>query len=639
MRITRGGLLKSSDAAGAFPSAWSAGMTVSAGQAIISPTGSLVTAISAHTTGSVYNPALYRSARRSGTWIPTLVTNRASQDGIIGAQANQSVYDASTNRTYLVYLGQMRRLHVTYYDHATQTFARPEVVPQNYALPLDDNHGIPSCALDDTGRLHIVWGVHNALPLYAKMTNVGDITAWTTSTLSVGNGTYHTLVAGTGQNMYILFRSGGSHASSYPAHEFGGLLTSSNRGSTWTEKSGGLVDLTVYNADAAKDFYSQAAAWVNGRLYFAWTVAHGASHDGSRSDWFCAYYDPTSGHVFTLDGTDRGAKLGATQADLLAARAKTHTYGGGPMMVANTDGTVLLATTYQDTGDNFIYSASAKWDGSTWTVNTNIGTKTNHVGHVPGLRRRSDGVYEYFGLTGINNLPTGAIFYNSTAAAEPVPAVRAGLDLVVFTSTDGVTWSTGANVLTREQVRGPGVRGVTVPLNSSDDLKAFAIGVLASTATGTSGGNTGRRLPIYALSDSNVDPVKAALSFGHPGVLIEYYDAIATAAMTTAWAGLVAGTWTKVDLSAVIPLHTTEVLLRMDMQGTSGQTGGGGMIWRFPDQTTTIGHGYHRIDKAVLTAQQGFYWVPVDMDGKVEVNLISGTTLNNVKVCGARVEQ
>lgn len=294
------------------------------------------TAADAFATAGTYTDA--RSGIKEDTWA-AILAGFGSSRGLLSAQSSQLYYHAATNSTYLTFLGQANRLMLVAWRHATDVIEGPLKVadyPATYGI--EDTHGVPSMCVDDTGRIHIIYGAHNDFPYYARANAAsGSMTGgWTISQLGVGRGTYHTVAWDSVNNrIWVLRRSGINHvfegATAPAAHEFGGLFYSADRGGTWTGDTA-IVDLRLYNAETAKDFYHGGMRFKNvggqARLYFDWIVAHGGAHDGPRSDLFAAYYDVAGAVVRSLEGTSRGATV-TTQVNILACRVKASDNIGG----------------------------------------------------------------------------------------------------------------------------------------------------------------------------------------------------------------------------------------------------------------------------------------------------------------------
>lgn len=321
------------------------------------------------------------STRRSGVWTP-IFAGLGSSRGILSAQTSQLYYHAATNSTYFTYLGQANALMILAWRHTTDTIDDAIKVadyPATYGI--EDTHGVPSMCVDDNGRIHIFYGVHNDFPYYAKSVAAGGIITggWTIAQLGVGRGTYHTIAWDSINNrIWCLRRNGINHVAEGgtppAAHEFGGLFYSADRGTTWTGDTA-IVDMRNYSADTYEDFYHGGMRFKNvsgaARLYFDFIVAHGSAHDGPRSDLFAAYYDIAGGVVRSLDGTSRTATV-TTQADIFGCRLKQSDNIGGTGWFV--DSTNKFRATWLEAVRGTVTGALDQPTGFTGADGTNLNT-------------------------------------------------------------------------------------------------------------------------------------------------------------------------------------------------------------------------------------------------------------------------
>jgi hypothetical protein len=273
-----------------------------------------------------------------------------------------ATYHGATDRTYIAYLGHQRDLYITYYDHAAASFATPVEI-FNYPLSDSNNHGAPALAVDHDGRIHIVWGSHNSTHRHSRSDNPDDISAWTTTSITT-SGTYPNLdVDPATGDLYLLDRAGSGHGATFPTHEYGSIRISTD-GTTWSAAAS-LVD-TTGTPEAASDFYLRGAMFGDdGLLHFAWQVARGSSHDGTRTNIYHAKYDPSVGNLYSANGTNLGTEITwAEHPDCLAVDrspvgVNTLTVSGGMVVIPYTAGTGGIS----GPGDLYV----AVWDGSSWT--------------------------------------------------------------------------------------------------------------------------------------------------------------------------------------------------------------------------------------------------------------------------------
>ncbi len=330
------------------------------------------------------------------------ITDAAAHSTLYGINAPQAVYSSQTKRTYLAFLGLGRDLYVTYYDHHAEEVATA-VKADDRQISANDNHSAPSIDIDLDGHLQIAWGSHNSNGRHVKSNSPHDISAWTAQDLTPSS-TYNVIRTdpATG-NLYIFYRAGSGHGSSFPAHEYAGMIKSINGGTSWSTASA-IID-TTGSPESASDAYFNGV-WVadDGLFHMVWTVARGSGHDDTRTNWYHAIFDPSDDALEAADGTDLGATITwAEHSDcLVAADSETnlgHVFVDGDQIV----------TWWQS-----IANAAMKiavWNGTSWDVTT----------------------------TGDSN--TGAI-YPFDGGLRHVTGSPGDRDLIVYEApSDGSTWS------------------------------------------------------------------------------------------------------------------------------------------------------------------------------------------------------
>lgn len=106
-----------------------------------------------------------------------------------------ALYNPSTNETYVAYtvvsLGDDSGLfcHIRAYNHTTKEWGDAYSVGRRHNIS-DDNHGVPSMAINGDGRIVVFWGGHNTDLYMAVSTNVGDISQWEEHKTLSGSYTY-----------------------------------------------------------------------------------------------------------------------------------------------------------------------------------------------------------------------------------------------------------------------------------------------------------------------------------------------------------------------------------------------------------------------------------------------------------------
>lgn len=555
------------------------------------------------TLGAAKASAASTYAKKPSAWTPFFL-GKGSQRALLGSQDHPAVYDSTNRKTYISFLDRSRGLTVKEFNHATGTFSRDLRLSDYPAgVPMYDDHGVPSMCLTSDGKVNIIFGDHGIAPITARASTARTVqTTFTTATASSLTGTYHMLVA-VGTDIYCLYRSGGSHGVSFPSHEFAGLAKSTNGMSTWTTAA--LVDCHAYSADAYQDFYPGSFDLApNGRLAFSFAVAHGASHDATRSDIFHAQYDPTTGHVYAVDGTDLGTIID-TSGKFASCKVATVATGQVPRQAFHGTTGRPVITWVQVAADSKIGTSVAAWTGSAWTV-TDLGTRTKHILSMSAIRWDSDDArFEAYAATGRSS---ETIITASTSEAITYNGI--GCDFQLFTSPDGVTWTSQGIVLDSGQVQGVGINSLVVPTNSARELKALvqpgAIGN-SSGAPPNNGSLIGSSLPFYGLTDRVVDPIQVARNPNGPiEMALSPHIVLAT---STASSVVASGTYTTLAMGSILPPNTTHALVSATVQGT-------GTAGRFE---VRLRQSYSAVDYSVVIYGDGAesgdrayqVWVPI----------------------------
>lgn len=294
----------------------------------------------------------------------------------------QAVWDPETERTWIVFFVEDATgpdLYATYYDHTTGDIATPQMVA-SHPWSAADFHNVPAAMLDGDGRLHVIWGDHgDEGHRHYRMTNPRDLTAWTAQTLATG--TYPFAAVGDDGELFFTDRAGGSHGSSFPAHEYGSLFRSTN-GTSWTRST--IVD-TTGTSESESDFYQQDILFADGHLHIAWCVARGSGHDDARQDVFYARMAPATGVWYAADGTNLGTTI--TWAE--HTTCKVATLSGG------SNGAVRISLDWHHGNPVLAYGVDtssvltvAEWDGSAWT--TTALEVVDYTGRVPRVLSTPD---------------------------------------------------------------------------------------------------------------------------------------------------------------------------------------------------------------------------------------------------------
>jgi hypothetical protein len=305
-----------------------------------------------------YDPSL--SAAGDSRFEVRELADDAAHSTLYQTNGPQAVYSPAAHKTFWAYLGLNRDLYVRTIDHHDNHAVSAAVKADDRTIAANDNHGAPTICIDLDGHLHIIWSSHSTAGRHVKSDNPLDISAWTGQTLTP-NSTYNIIRChpATG-NLYIFYRAGSGHGSSFPAHEYVGMIKSTNGGTSWSSETP-VID-TTGTPESHTDAYLNGV-WVddNNLFHLVWLTARGSSHDGTRRDWYHAIFDPSTDTLYAADGTDLGSVVTwAEHPDCLVASDSQVNIGD-----LFTDGDRIV-TYWKSVADDTCKVAI--WDGSSWNV-------------------------------------------------------------------------------------------------------------------------------------------------------------------------------------------------------------------------------------------------------------------------------
>jgi len=383
------------------------------------------------------------------------ITDRAGRGAVYGAQNPQAVYLPDRDRTLVAYRGDDSDPFATRYDHGTGTFDDPVRVGTN-PLVDTDNHGPPSICVDDEGFVYLLYGSHNSAIQVARSTDPWRVDGWDhRSPIDDPGGSYPQPVV-LEDDLYVFYRAGGGHGApyEYPAHEFGTIARSTDRGASWTDL-GPVVD-TSGHPDEAIDAYVMDGDAHEGRFHLSWCIAHGEVHDAIRAHAFHAAFDPSDERLYGLDGTDFGRTITWSEMDGSVLQAFRGQHATGPKHAFDGD-RVHVTLTYLTPGTDLLERWVTTWDGTDWSAEPVDGSHTNHMYSGCYPRVNDEGRLEVHAITGSGRTTT-------------LKGHHRGGDFEVFTRR-GEEWD---RQLIRDGDAGPRrLSRVSTVRNGTDDLASL----------------------------------------------------------------------------------------------------------------------------------------------------------------------
>jgi len=483
------------------------------------------------------------------------IVQRACGAAIYTKQNPPSVYDVTSNKTFFTYAGPGREPYAIFYDHTDHFWSQPVRIGDNPILApfgVEDDHGVPSMAIDNNGFIHILYGSHNTKTSWAKSSSARDISSWGVTVLSyISDMTYAGMaLEPSSGDIYSFFRAGSGHGSTYPSHEFGGLMRLPAAATTWVETAGGVIDTTGYPG-AATDVYPTDIKHNGGKIYLGWLISDGAAHNEKRQDIHAAYYGPADSLMRSVAGASLGSIVTFSErASVLVHEAD---YVEGPKLAFGASGRIYAAfceaLPATDNSGHFV----STWNGSAWSL-SDTEARTNYYFFGGQIRVKDDETLELF--VPVNGDPIDDPEATSQSGTAPIND-KIGTGMAVYTAAaNGATWSLGKILARKDQIYGQGARALSVPLNSHPGLKCIFCSTEANTATYLAA--------IYAVTDENYEPLNVtdALSL-IPNPHTIYNNYTGTFFVNDEVGGTV---WKTVDMSDLVNLNATSIFIEVVVQ-------------------------------------------------------------------------
>lgn len=280
-----------------------------------------------------------------------------------------SVY--ANGRTYSIYQGGSRFLpNVTYYDHASGTWATPvQLTTFSSTGNVSDGHGAPSMFIDNDGFLYAACCAHSSTFQLFRSASAYSISSWVRK--DDPSGTFGTYPSWTEYNdvLRFIYRFGNPQ---------GGVwrYRNSTDGATTFAPAQTFVDFT--DGGGTHGTYIGGKELVGSKLYFTMTKLIGTS----RFNVYAAYLDFATGHVHSVSGVDQGITISEAEADVCCRilnsgtsttnENQVHVLGGNVYVIYNEglDSTKVWRT-------NFTF-----WNGVSWSAQVTITTHDQSSNYV-----------------------------------------------------------------------------------------------------------------------------------------------------------------------------------------------------------------------------------------------------------------
>lgn len=336
----------------------------------------------------------------------TIATDGLNQAGT-GYYAQNTVWDKVGKKYYRFYLAAGGYTRVIAYDITTKTYSAPSTV----GYVGTDYHFYATAVIDSHGYFHVIHGMHNGTAKYSKSLYPGDVSQWTTTTLTTNMGTYPYLFIDSQDNLTAFYRAGGGPITGDKVE----MARSTNFGGTWTYST--IVDLNdpagsvgVYlTAEMSEGgvFHialAERTAWADNQTDFR-DILYFRSPDGGIT------WTKRDGAVYTLPVSRSQADVVYAGRNVFASSIDTDASGNPYIVIARQNSPVL---DWFESSELLL----ASWSNGAWIQRT-ISSSPSHKYHA---RLK--------------------VFSNNSFAVY-VPKAISGIThtLVRYSSTDGVTFT------------------------------------------------------------------------------------------------------------------------------------------------------------------------------------------------------
>lgn len=261
------------------------------------------------------------------------------------------------NKTFICWPGPGMDPYVRMYRHNDDTWGNSVKVWDH-----DNNnyHDWPTIVVDNNNYPHIFWSKHNGMLHHAKSNvQLGVEGGWTHQSWS-DVATYPYPVVTANNNIYCFYREGTADYSDI------NYMKSTNGGSSFTR-----IQETIRGKEYGDGVYLMHVAYEPAhsgkpeRIHLTWFYDTG-SGSTEHKGVYIAYFHPSDGKCYSVEGDDLGASISTNDAEKCAIET------------ASTDRRWNIVSSYLDNGDPIVVyrwitsdatkqEKSARWNGSSWT--------------------------------------------------------------------------------------------------------------------------------------------------------------------------------------------------------------------------------------------------------------------------------
>ncbi len=284
------------------------------------------------------------------------------------------------DRTYIVYADVNSDAMITYFDHATGTFATP--VNLGESAPRRDPHCNPRLTIDADGYLYVFWGSHNTNQLMRRSVIPETIDSWDDTKMMLGRYTYPQVFF-LGNTMYWFYRRW------YDTWVYR-TSTDYQMGWTWSDEH---VVMDEPGSQVPYPIFMRGDETPTPRIHVAWNV-----YDGTL--WRDVYYacsDDGGASWKTRAGAPLSLPLSQNSADPVYSFPYLHGWVDDLQLTREHEPVILFMEGDDGSVPNLV--KIARFQGGAWTTQTVTDAAASRY-NLPAMRVEAAGLMRVYAPIG-----------------------------------------------------------------------------------------------------------------------------------------------------------------------------------------------------------------------------------------------
>jgi len=231
------------------------------------------------------------------------------------------VYDMNSNRTFITYIGPAAAIYVAQCNHNNNNNWTSDIKVGDNPTTLSAKYSYPQIIQTPDGYLHVFYVKHTAAMYYAKSINPGDASQWTTPVeLSISSNvpgyrklmpSYPNAIMSRSGDMYLFWRQDVTD-NTRPLY----YSVSKDYGKSWAPAKEALIPIRPDNMNEiylGQIVIEPKRVGVPERFHLPYMLAGGQGHNDGHKDIYHTIFQPSDGNFYSMDGTNLGANVDATE--------------------------------------------------------------------------------------------------------------------------------------------------------------------------------------------------------------------------------------------------------------------------------------------------------------------------------------